>query len=131
LVLVEVGVFADASATGTNGGSGQRRCHGGPREYNLFVDFSRELRADVLSGDITVTFRLWRIPKVKVGARYRVGPGQIEVDSIELVPFVSIDETDLQLSGETDRESLRRRAAHAGPIEDDTMLYRIEFHAVD
>jgi len=24
------------------------------------VEFSRELRAEVLSGDITVTFRLWR-----------------------------------------------------------------------
>jgi hypothetical protein len=95
------------------------------------VEFSWELRADVLSGDITVTFRLWRTPKVKAGGRQRVGPGQIEVDSIELVPFASIDETDLHRSGEADRESLRRRAAHAGPIEDDTLLYRIEFHVVD
>jgi hypothetical protein len=31
-------------------------------------------------------------------------------------------------SGEPDRESLRRRAAHAGPIGDDTLLYRVEFH---
>ncbi len=49
------------------------------------MEFSRELRARVLSGDITVTFRLWRSPKVKVGGRYQVGPGQIEVDSIEQV----------------------------------------------
>jgi hypothetical protein len=27
-------------------------------------------------------------------------------------------------------ESLRHRAAHAGPIADDTLLYRVEFHAV-
>jgi hypothetical protein len=33
-------------------------------------------------------------------------------------------------AGETDRESLRNRAAHAGPIEDDTLVYRIEFHVV-
>jgi hypothetical protein len=92
------------------------------------VEFSRELRGDVLSGDITVTFRLWRTPKVKAGGRYRVGPGLIEVDSVELVPFASIDETDLRRTGETDRESLRRRAAHAGPIDDNTLLYRIEFH---
>ena len=85
----------------------------------------------MLSGDITVTFRLWRNLKVKAGGRYRVGPGQIEVDSIELVPFALIDETDLQRSGEADRESLRRRAAHTGPIQDDTLLYRIEFHAVE
>jgi uncharacterized protein YqfB (UPF0267 family) len=92
------------------------------------VQFSRELRADVLSGDITVTFRLWSRPKVKSGGRYRVGEGQIEIDSVELVPFSSIDHTDIQRAGEADLESLRSRAAHAGPIHDDTLVYRIEFH---
>ena len=95
------------------------------------MQFSPELRADVLSGQVTVTFRLWSRPQVKVGGRYQVESGQIEVDSIELVPFASIDETDLLCSGEADLESLRRRAAHAGPIQDDTLLYRIEFHRVE
>jgi uncharacterized protein YqfB (UPF0267 family) len=95
------------------------------------VEFSPELRADVLSGDITVTFRLWSRPRVKVGGRYRVESEQIEVDSIELVPFASIDESELPRCGEADLESLRRRAAHAGPIQDDTLLYRIEFHLVE
>ena len=95
------------------------------------VDFSRELRAQVLSGDITVTFRLWRRPKVKSGGRYPVAEGQIEVDSVELVPFSSIDEADVRNAGEADVESLRRRAAHAGPIHDDTLLYRIEFHVAE
>jgi uncharacterized protein YqfB (UPF0267 family) len=96
------------------------------------VEFSQELRQDVLSGEITVSFRLWRRPKVKVGGRYRVagGLGQIEVDSVELVPFSSIDDADVRRSGEADLESLRRRAAHAGPIGDVTLLYRIEFHVV-
>ena len=52
----------------------------------------------------------------------------IEVDSVELVPFASITADDVRRCGEPDRESLRRRAAHAGPIGDDTLLYRIEFH---
>lgn len=95
------------------------------------MEFSPELRAEVLSGQVTVTFRLWRRPHVKVGGRYRIESGQIEVDSIELVPFASIDETDLLHSGEADLESLRRRAAHTGPIQDDTLLYRIEFHLVE
>lgn len=84
----------------------------------------------MLSGDITVSFRLWRRPRVKAGNRYRVGGGQIEVDSVELVPFASIDEDDLRRSGEADLEALRRRAAHAGPIGDDTLVYRVEFHPV-
>jgi hypothetical protein len=95
------------------------------------VEFSRELRERVLAGDITVTFRLWQRPRARVGGRHRVGPGTIEIDSVELVPFASIDETDLRRSGESDRDALRRRAAHAGPVADDTLLYRIEFHVVD
>jgi hypothetical protein len=95
------------------------------------MEFSRELREAVLSGDITVTFRLWRTPRVKAGGRYRVGPGLIEVDTVEAVPFAAIDDEDVRRSGEADRESLRRRAAHAGPVHDDTPLYRIEFHPVD
>lgn len=94
------------------------------------MDFSQDLRADVLSGEVTVTFRLWRRPKVKSGGRYRVGTGQIEVDSIELLPFAAIDEVDVRRSGEADLQSLRLRAAHAGPISDETLLYRIEFHVV-
>jgi hypothetical protein len=95
------------------------------------VDFSRELRALVLSGDITVSFRLWQRARVKAGGRYAVGPAIIEVDSVELVPFSSVSRADLALTGENDLESLRARAAHAGPIDDGTLLYRVEFHLVD
>jgi hypothetical protein len=92
------------------------------------VEFSADLRDDVIAGDITVSFRLWQRPRVRAGGRYRVGPAQIEVDAIELVPFAAITPDDVRRSGEPDRETLRQRAAHAGPIADDTLLYRIEFH---
>jgi hypothetical protein len=94
------------------------------------MEFSKQLRAGVLAGEITISFRLWSRPQVKVGGRYRIGTGQIEVDEIELVPFSSIDAVDVVRSGESDLESLRRRAAHSGPVDNDTLLYRIEFHAV-
>jgi hypothetical protein len=94
------------------------------------VQFSPELRDDVATGDITVSFRLWRRPKVSVGGRYWTGPVEIEVDSIELVPFSAVTSADVRRSGERDLETLRQRAAHSGPIDDDTMLYRIEFHVV-
>jgi len=92
------------------------------------MQFSRDLRDDVIAGDITVSFRLWSRPKVKTGGRYPVGPAYIEVDAIELVPFASITAADVRRSGEPDLETLRRRAAHAGPIDAGTLLYRIEFH---
>jgi hypothetical protein len=94
------------------------------------VQFSRELRNDVLAGDITVSVRLWKRLHVKEGGRYRVGLGEIEIDSIELLPFAAITEEDVRRGGEPDRETLRQRAAHAGPIDEDTLVYRIEFHAV-
>jgi hypothetical protein len=95
------------------------------------VQFSRELRNDVLAGDITLSVRLWTRPQVKERGRYRVGPGAIEVDVIEQMPFSAVTEADVRRAGEPDRETLRRRAAHAGPIDDDTVVYRIEFHPVD
>ena len=78
--------------------------------------FSQELRDDVLAEEVTVSFRLWKRPKVKPGGRYPVGPGSglIEVDSIELIPFADITDTDVRRAGEPDRErcgtALRTRA---------------------
>jgi hypothetical protein len=94
------------------------------------VQFSPELRDGVAGGRITVSVRLWRRPQVKVGRRYAVGSRQIEIDEIELLPFAAITAADIRLSGEPDRETLRRRSAHAGPIVEDTLVYRIEFHLV-
>ncbi len=94
------------------------------------MEFSRELRNDVLAGDITLSVRLWKRPRVKQGGRYRVGPGEIQVDAIELVPFAAVTAKDVRRAGEPDRETLRQRAAHAGPIDADTLVYRIEFHPV-
>ena len=95
------------------------------------MQFSPELRAQVLDGTITLTYRLWSRPKVKVGGRYRLEAGAFVVDDIELVPFASVTAADVRQCGEADRETLRARTAHAGPVDDDTLVYRIEFHAVD
>ena len=95
------------------------------------MQFSPELREHVLDGTITLTYRLWTRPKVKVGGRYRIEAGAIEVDDIELVPFGTVTPADVRQCGELDLETLRARTAHAGPVHDDTLVYRIEFHAVD
>jgi hypothetical protein len=92
--------------------------------------FSPELREGVATGDITVSIRLWQRAKVKVGGRYAGHGFTIEVDSIELMPFSGITADDVARSGEPDLETLRQRAAHAGPIDENTLVYRIEFHVV-
>ena len=94
------------------------------------MQFSPELRDRVADGTITVSYRLWSRRQVKVGGAYRSCGVMIEIDDIDLVPFSSITDDDLARTGETDLEALRRRAAHAGPIHDDTVLSRVEFHVV-
>ena len=73
---------------------------------------------------------MWQRPQVKVAGRYSVGSVQIEIDSIELMPFGAVTADDVRCSGERDRESLRERAAHAGPITENTLVYRVDFHVV-
>lgn len=92
--------------------------------------FSRDLRAALARGEITVSIRLWSRPRVKVGGRYATSGVVIEIDSVELLPFCAVTDDDVRASGESDRDALRDRAAHSGPINDRTLVYRIEFHVV-
>jgi hypothetical protein len=94
------------------------------------MQFSPELRDGVAAGKITLSVRLWTRPQVKVGNRYRAPGGTIEIDAMDLLPFAEITRADVRRCGEKDRESLRLRTAHAGPVHDDTLVYRIEFHLV-
>ena len=98
--------------------------------YCAAVMFSRELREAVANGEITLSIRLWGRPRVKVGGRYATAGVVIEIDSLELMPFSAVTPEDVRCAGEKDRETLRDRAAHAGPITDETLVYRIEFHVV-
>jgi hypothetical protein len=94
------------------------------------MEFSPALRDGVLGGDVSVSIRLWKAPRVRVGNRYRVGVGQIEVDAIERIRFDDVSVDDVRRSGERDLAALRARAAHAGPIDQSTLVYRVVFHAV-
>lgn len=99
--------------------------------HDRVMQFSPELRDRVADGTITVSYRLWSRPQVKVGGIYQSGDVRFAVDDIELLPFSSITDEDLARTGEPDLEALRRRAAHAGPIHDDTLVYRVELRVVD
>ena len=46
------------------------------------------------------------------------------------MPFATVTDDDVRRCGEPDLETLRRRTAHAGPVTDDTLVHRIEFHVV-
>lgn len=44
--------------------------------------FAKQLRERVRRGEITCSVRIWMRPKVKVGGRYRMEQGYIEVTSL-------------------------------------------------
>ena len=98
--------------------------------YRVVMMFSRDLRDAVARGEVTVSVRLWSRARVKVGGRYPTAGVVIEVDAIEVLPFSAVSEDDVIASGEVGREALRDRAAHSGPIDDDTLVHRVEFHVV-
>ena len=54
------------------------------------MTFAKRLREGVRSGEITCSIRIWMRPRVRVGGRYRMEEGEIEVDSIEPIGFVDI-----------------------------------------
>ena len=93
--------------------------------------FGKRSHEAIAAGELTMTFRLWTRPKVKVGGLYREGHSTIEVDSIELVPFGSISLADARRAGSADLEALRAITAHAGAVHDDTLVYRVDFHLVN
>ena len=52
--------------------------------------FTKKLREGVQSGAITCSVRIWKYPHVKVGNRYPMPPGEIEVHSIEQIAIQDI-----------------------------------------
>ena len=54
------------------------------------MTFTKRLREGVRRGEITCSVRIWTRPHVKVGARYRMEEGEIQVDSIEPIGFPDI-----------------------------------------
>ena len=94
------------------------------------MQFARETRPAVADGRVDLTFRLWSRPQAKVGGRYDVGGVTIEIDELELVPFGTVTEAEARRAGSVDLDALRAITAHSGPVTDDTLVYRIEFHRV-
>jgi hypothetical protein len=54
------------------------------------MTFTKRLRTPIIRGDITCSVRIWRRPHVKVGGRYRLGEGWIEVTSIRRITLADV-----------------------------------------
>ena len=92
----------------------------------LFMTFTKRLREGVRRGEITCSVRIWMRPHVKVGNRYRMEEGEIEVDSITPIGFPDITPELARESGFLGLIDLLKVAKH-GKGEN---IYLVRFHYV-
>jgi hypothetical protein len=88
--------------------------------------FTKRLRAAVRSGDITLTVRVWKSPRVKVGGRYPMEEGHIEVESIEPIGFPDITPQLARASGFLGVLDLLKVAKHGSGEK----IYLVRFHYI-
>jgi hypothetical protein len=88
--------------------------------------FTKRLRDGVRRGTITSSIRIWKSPHVRVGRRYRMEEGEIEVDSIEQIALQDITHQLAVESGFLGVIDLLKVAKH-GPGEN---VYLVRFHYI-
>jgi hypothetical protein len=88
--------------------------------------FTKRLREGVRRGEITCSVRIWMWPHVKVGARYPMDDGQIQIDSIEPIGFPDITPELARESGFLGVLDLLKVAKH-GKGEN---IYLVRFHYI-
>ena len=86
--------------------------------------FAKRLREGVISGQITCTIRIWTSPHVIVGNRYRMGEGEIEIESITPIGFPDITPALARESGFLGVIDLLKVAKHGKGDN----VYLIRFH---
>lgn len=97
--------------------------------------FQKAFHEGLVSGRVTLTFRRWAKPHVKVGGRYRCHPiGVLEVHAVSRTPVGDIVEPDAVAAGFETLEALLAYMAGANdePLLPATEVWRVELrHAGD
>jgi hypothetical protein len=88
--------------------------------------FTKRLRDGVRSGEITCSVRIWMSPRVRVGGRYPMEEGEIEIDSIEPIGFPDITPELARQSGFLGVLDLLKVAKHGRGEK----IYLVRFHFI-
>ena len=86
--------------------------------------FTKRLREGVRRGEITCSVRIWMRPHVTVGSRYRMGEGEILIDSIEPIGLPDITPELARESGFLGVLDLLKVAKHGRGEK----IYLVRFH---
>ena len=90
------------------------------------MQFTKRLREGVRRGESTCSVRIWKSLRVKVGGRYPMGEGQIEIDSIEPIGIPDITPELARASGFLGVLDLLKVAKHGSGDK----IYLIRFHYI-
>ncbi|MDZ4370554.1 MAG: hypothetical protein U1C74_03935 [Phenylobacterium sp.] len=74
--------------------------------------FARALRSRVRSGEITSSIRIWRSARVRVGGRYRLLDGHIEVARLEEIDLSDVTDVEAREGGFENLTALMETARH-------------------
>jgi hypothetical protein len=91
------------------------------------VHFTQRLHEGIIAGEITCSVRIWHGPRVKVGGRYRFGPGEIEVTRLRQIELADITPALARRSGFAGVVDLLRVARHGSGEK----AYLVEFEYRD
>ena len=89
--------------------------------------FSASAWPGLADGSITVTFRTWTKPQVKVGGRYRVGGMLLEATAVGEVAVSKLTEDHAIAAGEADLTTLLKRLKQPAP---DSSVWRVDLRYI-
>ena len=91
------------------------------------MQFTRRLHDGIVSGEITVSVRIWKQPRVRVGNHYKINGGAIVVDALREIEFDDITPQLARRSGFSGVVDLLKIARHGRGER----IFVVEFHYVD
>lgn len=74
--------------------------------------FAKPLRPRVRSGEITTSVRIWLTPRVKIGGRYPLLDGHVEVTGITEIDLTDVTRAMALASGFPSLDALMETARH-------------------
>ena len=76
------------------------------------LSFTPRLREPVMQGEVTCSVRIWQSPRVRVGGRYPLGPGHVEVTRMVEIDLDDVTAELARRSGFADLDDLMAIARH-------------------
>jgi hypothetical protein len=90
------------------------------------MQFVKYLRDAVRHGAVTCSIRIWKYPHVKVGNRYRMEEGEIEIEEVTPITLEEITFEHARASGFNSVADLLKVARHGSGDN----VYLIRFHYI-